>query len=168
MNKKIITDSLSTIMVLSLSIALFISCERGNHTTAYPSDTSDQVTISQGVWGNVWLWEGDFQPIEPSGTITPVVREIFVHTLTPLDSVDQVGYSAFYYEIHTPLVTTTESNITGFFEVELPPGQYSFFVKEDSLFYANLFDGQGNILPATVAEDSVTKVQIDITYKATF
>ena len=149
--------------IVSLSM---IGCEEEHLDIRYPPDTSDQITISQGVWGNVWFWEGDFQPVEITGTITPVVREIYVHTLTPVDSVNQVSYSPFYYEIYTQLVAVTTSNRTGFFEVTLPPGRYSFFVKEDSLFYANLFDGEGNILPATVVEDSVTQIQIDITYRA--
>jgi hypothetical protein len=155
-----------TCLWLTIVSLLVIGCEEEYGGIRYPSDTSDQVTISQGVWGNVWFWEGDFMPFEPTGTITPVVREIHVHTLTPVDSVNQVSYSPFYYEIYTQLVTVTTSNRTGFFEVTLPPGRYSFFVKEDSLFYANLFDGEGNILPATVVEDSVTRIQIDITYRA--
>ncbi|MDZ7765838.1 MAG: hypothetical protein U5K00_15710 [Melioribacteraceae bacterium] len=32
------------------------------------------MTISEGVWGNVWFWEGDFMPGSPDGTITPVIR----------------------------------------------------------------------------------------------
>ncbi len=135
----------------------------------YPPDTKDQVTIHQGVWGNVWFWEGDFMPSDrpPRGTITPVVREVYVYKATPLDSVIGPPYSPFYSKILTPLVATTTSNSTGFFQVELQPGKYSFFVKEDSLFYANLFDDY-HIQPATVVKDSVIKRQIDITYKASW
>ena len=158
--------------LLSVIILVFVlHCQEKYRGIQYPPDTSDQITITQGVWGNVWFWEGDFMPVIypalPTGTITPVVREIYVHTLTPRDSVSQVGYSPFYYEIYTQLVTTTWSNSTGFFEVALPPGGYSFFVREDSLFYANRDDG-AYILPATVVDDSVTKVQIDIDYMATW
>lgn len=154
-----------TYLWLIITSMFMIRCQE-EYGIRYPPDTSDQITITQGVWGNVWFWEGNFMPVAYGGTITPVVREIYVHTLTSIDSVNQVSYSPFYYEIYTQLVAITESNNTGFFEIALPPGRYSFFVKEDSLFYANRFDGEGNILPATVVEDSVTKVQIDITHKA--
>ena len=155
-----------TCLWLMITSVLMMDCQEEYCGIRYPPDTSGQITITQGVWGNVWFWEGNFQPVVYGGTITPVVREIYVHTLTSIDSVNQVPNSPFYYEIYTQLVAITESNYTGFFEIALPPGRYSFFVKEDSLFYANLYDGEGNILPATVVEDSVTKVQIDITYKA--
>ena len=153
--------------LLSVVILVFgVHCKEEYRGIEYPPDTSDQITITQGVWGNVWFWEGNFMPCVPSGTITPVVREIYVHSLTSLDSVSQIGYSPFYSEIYTQLIAITESNSTGFFEIALPPGRYSLFVREDSLFYANSFDGEGNILPATVVEDSVTKTQINIDYLA--
>jgi hypothetical protein len=146
---------------LVITTMAMIDCQE-HWMPEYPPDTTDQITITQGVWGNVWFLEGNFRN---NGTITPVVREIYVHTLTPLDAVNPAGDSGFYYEIYTQLITTTVSNNTGFFEVALPPGRYSFFVKEDSLFYAYLYDEEGNILPATVVEDSITEVLITITYK---
>ena len=134
----------------------------------YPPDTYQQITISQGIWGNVWFWEGDFQPICIQGKITPVAREVCIYKGTPIDSVIRFQNSfTFFTEIKTTLVKVTRSNSTGFFEAELPPGAYSLFIKEDSLFYANGGDNQ-YILPAYVSGDSLTKVQIDITYKAVF
>jgi hypothetical protein len=125
------------------------------------------VTIQQGIWGNVWFWEGDFMP--PGwGTITPVSRTVYAYELTSGEQVEQVPYSPFYRSIRTRLVALTSSNSTGFFQMALPPGSYSIFVREDSLYYANLTDSMGNIMPATVRINWLTKVQIDITYKASF
>jgi len=131
-------------------------------------------SINQGVLGYVLFYKGDFMPeiITPgqkssrSGTVTPVVREIYVYSLTPHNSnfVRQVGYGAFYSKIYTKLIAKTKSDSTGFFQIELPPGKYSFFVKEDSLFYANGIDSAGNILSSTVTKNSMTKLQIDISY----
>jgi len=132
----------------------------------YPPDTRCQITIKQGVWGNVWFWEGDFQPFCPTGTISPVVREVLAYNATNHDSVVRVGYGGFFSEIHTELIGKTTSNVTGFFELDLRAGKYSFFVREDTLFYANGGDGQGFIMPAKVVEDSVTECHIDITYKS--
>ena len=101
-----------------------------------------------------------------SGRITPVVRTVYVYELTNIQQVDQVMYSPFYRAIYSNLVDSVQSDITGFFQCSLDSGRYSFFIREDSLYYANGFDGDGNIFPATVKPDSLTKVQIDITYKA--
>jgi hypothetical protein len=154
----------------ALLLALVVSgCNEpaGRHRYGeFPPDTRSQATIQQGVWGNVWFWEGDFMP--PGwGTITPVSRTVYAYELTGYDQVEQVGYSPFYWSIRSRLVGSTTSNSTGFFQMVLAPGRYSFFVREGSQFYANGDDGK-YIMPATVETSLLTKVQIDITYKAAF
>jgi hypothetical protein len=132
----------------------------------FPPDTQGQVTIQQGVWGNVWFWEGGFMP--PGwGTITPVSRTVYVYDLTKKAQVEQIDDSPFYRSISSRLVDSTTSNSIGFFQMVLAPGRYSFFVREGSQFYANGDDGK-YIMPATVETGLLTKVQIDITYKAAF
>lgn len=103
-----------------------------------------------------------------SGTVTPVVRDVYVHELTNYDMVEEVGYYSFFSIINSNLITIIQSDKNGFFQVELEPGKYSFFVKEDSLFFANLSDSYGNILSAEVIQDSVTQVKIDINYLASY
>lgn len=153
---------------------LFGSCEQAVDSDAgrFPPDNREKVTIAQGAWGNVRWWQGDFMPTTdpdgPSGRITPAIRWVFVHELTSMQQVDQVSYSPFYRAIYTTPVDSVQSDGTGFFQFTLAPGRYSFFVREDSLYYANDFDGSGNILPVTVVADSLAYVQIDITYRATF
>jgi hypothetical protein len=39
---------------------------------------------------------------------------------------------------------------------------------EDTLFYANRFDGAGNIYPVTVEADKVTGIRFDIDYRAAY
>jgi len=138
----------------------------------YPPDNSGKVTINQGVWGNVWFWEGDFMPSSSNssnGTIKPVIRDIYIYEATTYEMVDHSGLlGAFYRSINSDLVAKIKSDDSGFFQYELQPGTYSFFVWEDSLYYANLLDENGYILPAVIKPDSVTKRQIDITYKACF
>jgi hypothetical protein len=154
----------------TLLLAVIVSgCHQpaGQHRYGeYPPDTRSQATIQQGVWGNVWFWEGDFMP-PVWGTITPVSRTVYAYELTSYDQVKQVPYSSFFWSINSQLVAVTTSNSTGFFQMELPPGRYSFFVREGSQFYANGDDGK-YIMPAAVETGLLTKVQIDITYNACF
>lgn len=171
MKKRELKKFFSLILLLFMILLSLNSCEISGPEKCpgvkYPTETGNQVTITQGVWGNVWFWEGDFMPICLTGKVTAVIRKVYVYEPTKFDSVVDLG-GGFYSKILTKLVDSTESNRTGFFQLKLPAGKYSFFVREDTLFYANGVDGEGCILPATVVEDSITKVQIDITYKATY
>ncbi len=158
--------------VVAISMFVLCSCNKATETDPPPGSTDTIPTIHQGVYGKVYFWQGDFMPTvppaPPRGSITPVKRTVVVHVPTRADSVEQVNYSAFYRAILTQRIGLTTSNDAGFYQIELPPGRYSFFIVEDTLFYANGGDGYGYILPATVVQDSLTKLDINITYKATF
>ncbi len=156
---------------ISLSFILF-SCNDNPIGIIYPPDNSYKVTISQGVWGNVWFWEGNFMPStdnSSNGKITPVIREIYVYEATRFDSVeiDTVRYG-FIRSIHSHFIAKINSDNDGFFQITLPVGKYSFFVKEDSLFFANESDGYGYLMSAKVSQNKVTKRQINIDYKAAY
>jgi hypothetical protein len=148
--------------LLALLVCVAADCQKHYHGT--PPDTSGQVTISQGVWGNVWFWEGNFMPVDPTGTITPVRREVYAYELTKDTQVEPSDSGPLFRVIHTRCIDSTRSNSTGFFQMELAPGRYSFFAREGSRFFADLTDTARNLFPATVVRDSVTKVQIDIDY----
>ena len=154
-----------------LSFNLF-SCNDNPVGGIYPPDNSYKVTISQGVWGNVWFWEGNFMPSpdnSSSGTITPLIREIFIYKATRLDSVERDTVSpVFIRSIYSQFIAKVNSDKDGFFQIALPVGKYSFFVKEDSLFFANEGDGDGYLMTAKVSENKVTKRQININYKAVY
>ncbi len=107
-------------------------------------------------------------PICISGTVTAVGREMRIHKLTSLQDVTPVGSGPFYQDVNTPLVATTWSDAKGFFQVALPTGQYSLFAVEDSLLYANGFDGVGNICPVQVDSGMVTGVVFSINYRALY
>ena len=157
------------------SLCLFVmNCEDLlNSEKKFPPDNHEKVSINQGVWGNVWLWEGNFMPTtdnSSNGTITPVEREIYIYVATRFDSVsfsNSFG-SSFYDSILTKQIAKINSDNSGFYQIELPPGKYSFFVKEDSLFYGSEGDSDGHLMSARVGTDSITKRQIDITYKAAY
>ena len=151
-----------TVVLILIVCCLFSTCTHNN--VRYPPDTSKQVTITQGVWGNVWFWEGNFQPIEPDGTVTPIQRQVFIFEATSSDSVSNAT-GGFWSNIRTKLIATTSSNPTGFFQINLPVGRYSVFVKEDSLYWSGYINPIG-IGGFQVVANTVTKVQVDINYKA--
>jgi hypothetical protein len=168
---KDVRRSLGRAVAMLLLLGLAGACDRSTtpcaHQVDLPPRNADKVSITQGIWGDVWFWSGNFQPACIAGTVVPVSRELLVHELTPLDSVIVApGGAPFYSEIHTPLIATTQSDASGFFQVDLAPGTYSIFVREDSLFYANSGDGSGNIWPVTVLADSVRGIRFDIRYEA--
>ncbi len=135
-----------------------------------PPDNHKLVTIKQGIWGNVWIWQGDFMP-GPGGSnkgkVTAVQREVRIYVPVPMKDLEPSNGTNFT-KVRSRLIKKVKSGKNGFYQVSLPPGRYTVFVKEGSTLYANWFDGNGNVLPVTVAKDSVTKFQIDITAGATY
>lgn len=167
MTRGILTKVLLTLgLVPSLCTAVVAQDSASNR----PPDNHELVTIKQGIWGNVWLWQGDFMP-GPGGAkrgrVTAVRREVRVYKATPAKALEPSSGTNFT-KVKSRLVKKLKSGKNGFYQASLPPGRYSLFVKEDSTFYANWFDGQGYILPVTVVKDSVTKFQIDLTSGATY
>ncbi len=142
-------------------------CGPGWTPVEYPGRHGNRVSIPQGIWGDVWFWKGNFMPSCATGTITAVGREMRIHELTSFQDVVQTQ-GPFYEQINTQLIATAWSDAQGFFQVNLPPGEYSVFAVEDTLFYANRFDGAGNIYPVTVEADKVTGIRFDIDYRAAY
>lgn len=154
-------------ILLLLTAVIIFSCDFSNNGVV---EIIEHPTIKQGVYGVVKFWEGNFMPSPntPQRDGIPVPREVFIYELTSRDMAVKVNYTSFFRQINAKLIASKFSNEKGFFEFELPEGKYSMFVKEDSLYYANGWDGEGNIYPFTVKKDSLTSIQFDITYKASF
>ncbi len=87
MNKKNIFLKYITVLILAL---ISFSCGN-NPISPQPPDNAYKVSIKQGVWGNVWFWEGNFMPGDgnTSGKITPVVREIYIYEATKFNEVER-------------------------------------------------------------------------------
>ena len=119
--------------------------------------------------GTVAFWEGDFMPGNPTGTKTPVVRDVYVYEPTSLFAVTNAHEfpDGFYSAIQANLVTVITSSTDGRFSLRLPAGRYSLFVMEDGLYYANRFESD-TINPVTVTTKATTTFEFDITYRATF
>lgn len=130
--------------------------------------------IDQGIQGQVRWLEGNLMPTvsdEPQPTNTPqhgapVEREILIYELTGMDQAE--GNGPVFSGINSTLVKQVKTDERGRFSVELPAGRYSVFTKESEGYFANQFDGEGNINPITVYQDSVRQVLIEINYKAAY
>lgn len=161
-------------MILAAATLCLASCNHESTTpcdgaaaTAYPPRNDDCVTIAEGVWGDVWFWDGDFGEVCASGTVTPAVREIRVYPLTTAADAAPAAGHGFYRSVSANPVATVTSDRFGFFEAAVPPGRYSLFAVIDSLLYANP-DPQGDLCPVDVIAGQVTSTRLDITYRASF
>ena len=151
----------SLTLVASTLLLLGASACSAAHSIEHEDELHDQ-----GIRGEVRFWEGDFMPPFPSGTITPVSREIVVYPVITLDEVEREG-GGFYPSLPGNPVATTVSDEDGLFEVGLPPGEYSFFVWEDGRYYANGFSSHG-IYVVTVEEGEFTEITFDIDHSAAY
>jgi hypothetical protein len=106
----------------------------------------------------------DVKPPAPKGIKTTV----FVYELTNLNQVTRQNSEPFYQSVHTRFITSVETDSSGFFQVELKPGNYSLFTKRENMYYANEFDGSNNIQPVEIFPGKLTKKDIRISDKASF
>lgn len=133
------------------------------------SNVNQQVAF-QGIEGHVYFVTGnqmpspDVKPAKPRG----IKATLYIYELTNLNQVQQQDHSPFYSAIHTKLIKRANSGKDGYFKVSLPAGHYSIFVKKDSLFFANWFDGDNNIAPVKVMPDSTSEVKIKVDYSASY
>ena len=167
MNKFLGYISILTIFGIVFVLS-FLTCDINDNDcpgTDLPPDNHTRVTVKQGVWGNVWFWKGNFQPYCPTGKVIPVVRQIYIHVGTPLDSVKFDG--SMIISMDTRLIAVVTSEETDFYEASLDSGVYSLFIKEESVFYAN--GGDDTFLsPVYFVPGKVSKRQLDITYEAAY
>ena len=155
------------LIILSGCTKETIISESNCYFDSNPPRNNHKVIIKQGVWGDVWFWSGDFMPVG-RGKICQVERKVMVFESTKLADVVQNGFSAFYTEVNTKLVKTIISDKDGFFQLDLQPGNYSLFIMEEDMYYANSFGSGGIIFPINIESEKVTEVRFDITYNATF
>ncbi len=131
-----------------------------------------KVNIVQGVWGTVSSMEGDCMPSVPSPNPAcsncPVKRTILIYEYTLANQATPSGNSFIFFDsFNTQLITQTESDNEGFFQVTLPPGHYSIAIMEDGKLYANERDGSGGLAPFEITA-GIQRLNLTMTYKATF
>ncbi len=123
----------------------------------------------QGLEGHIYYVSGNRMP-SPDVKLPPpkgIATTLYIFELTNSRQVQSVNNSPFYSHIYTKLIKTIKSDKNGHFKVKLPAGDYSLFVKKDSLYYANLLM-EDNINPVKVERGKFTEVKMLIDYAALY
>jgi hypothetical protein len=126
--------------------------------------------IKQGVFGSVTWVEGNMMPspdAPKSAGKKGVEREIQIYEVVTFKDVK--GEAPLFEKVIGKLVKTVKSNAKGFYECELPVGQYSVFtVEEGTKLFANNSDGEGKINSVKIENGKVVQLDIQINYKAAY
>lgn len=133
---------------------------------------ASKTTISTGVFGTVSSMEGNCMPVVLPGSNTcthcPVKRTILIYAYTRNSQASPVaGKPGFYQQVSTALIRELETDPQGFFQAELPPGQYSLFIRENGLLHASTSDMNGGLNPVNITSGR-QKNDLIMTYKAVF
>ena len=99
-----------------------------------------------------------YHPGPPSG----VRAVVCVFRLTSQNQVTGAGKTGLYRSVQTLLVRQTDTDDSGHFRILLPPGTYSVFTKNGSLFYATRRDEKNNIAPVEVLPGKMTRVDCSV------
>jgi len=173
---------MKTIVVSAFLILLsFQSCDKKesgrdskwlNNIYALLEHNLEKVSIEEGLAGTVIFTEGNCMPgvvdeegVEGRCLRYPVNRVVHIHEYTHRSETKHLQ-GGFHINVETELVSKVEADTEGFFEVALPPGEYSLFIAEKGILYANLWNGKGYIQPATVTEGDTTFKTLEITHSA--
>lgn len=145
--------------ILSLVLFSIVSCKKDPTIYSLWTDRIDElrihnqgkVTINTGIYGTLTLTEGDCMPKLGGNSCKtyPVRRKIRVYEYTKKQDVE--GYGPHYKKVNTKLIATTFTDDEGFFQLQLPPAQYSVFIEEKGKLYASSDDGAGGINSVTVS-----------------
>ena len=140
---------------------IFLAC-------SIPKNTAGQ----QGISGHIFWLEGNLMPTIGDTTYQkraagrPAQRTVFIYEATKREQAELANIGSFYSEVNTHLIKKIKTDESGNFKVILAPGKYSIFIQEEEGLFANIFDGQGIISPATVEIGKFTDIIIKVNYKA--
>lgn len=134
-------------------------------------------TIKNGVYGFIKEWKGDFMPgFGPngnSGTIDSVQKEIHLFEQQNLNAIQHARlepYGQFWSisQLNISPKFIIKANEYGFYEAELPAGEYSSLIKIDNdRYFINRFNGSGSFGPVLILQNSVYNIHFDIDYDKT-
>ncbi|MBS7564303.1 carboxypeptidase regulatory-like domain-containing protein [Mucilaginibacter sp. Bleaf8] len=148
----------TTFKLLALiGCGLFIACKAKKRT---PSATLLQ--------GHIYYLSGNQMPGpgRTTGKSRGVKREILIYR--PTTSKGTSGQMPLFSQINTKLVARTQSNASGYYQVKLPAGKYSVFIKEENGFFAAEADGEEHLNPVVIPAGHPLTKDFTITLHAAF
>lgn len=163
-------------LILSIFVGMvfyFSACHEES-PFEYPKTNDDLITIERGIWGNVWYWEGYFNPPYEFGTITPVEREIHVFERINLDSMENKDEYPFFSYVDSEFYASARSDMFGFYQVPVDTGSYDFslFIYENNKYYAVEVSDSGYVqsvnISGTLSRTSLRMKNLNITTAASF
>ena len=146
---------ISCFLALAAMLLTFVSCAK-----------ADTLTITEGVYGTVVERYGNWMPIigesSKRGGIRHLQREIYVYERTRYQDLDDaIRYHKLTPDnIPTRLVAKTTSSRSGFFQIQLAPGDYSIFILDAGKLYYRISDGEGGLQPLTVEPGETTNIEL--------
>jgi hypothetical protein len=99
-----------------------------------------------------------FHPAPPAG----VKATVCIFPLTNDRQATKAGKPGLYAALQTNLIRQIDTDDSGRFRIELPPGTYSVFTKKGKLFYATRRDEKNNIAPVEVLAGKMTPVECSV------
>lgn len=144
----------TSILILSIIIS---GCVAQRHTN-----------IDQGVKGFVLEVKGNQMPgknksVSPGEPVSCMVYAFPLQKLNEVTVTDNV-----FYEFMASPVDSSQSKKDGSYALRLPAGDYSIVIKEKGQYYANSFDGDGNINPVQISQNEIVELNILINYMAEY
>ena len=118
----------------------------------------------QGIEGIARRPSGNHMPsprVHP-GPPAGVKATICVFSLTNTNQVKKADDAGRYSAVLTRLIRQIDTDDSGRFRIELPPGIYSVFTKKGNLFYATRRDEKNNIAPVEVLPGKMTRVECSV------
>jgi hypothetical protein len=137
------------------------------------AENAAKVTITTGIWGTVSSIEGDCMPMVPPSpsscsTHCPVKRIVRVYQYTTANqATPSNGSYIFFDNFSTTLVAETEADANGFYQVSVPPGQYTVVNLENGKLHAKDRDAQSGLNPVVFA-GGTQKANLVMAYKIVF
>lgn len=78
------------------------------------------------------------------------------------------GMGGVFYDVGTRLAAKAETDAQGNFSLRLKPGRYSVLIGKDTLFYANIIDGQGYLNPVEVRKGEPNRIGLRADWDAKY